>query len=48
MYNEDAVKELDRDIAQRYFEEEGLTVPGPVAQKPKVSAAELAAEHDKI
>ena len=47
MLNEDAVKAMDRDIANRFFEEEGLEVPTPVAQKPKVSAAQLAAEHEK-
>ena len=29
--NEDAVKELDRDIALRFFEDEGLPVPEPDA-----------------
>lgn len=47
MLNEDAVKELDRDIAARYFEDNALEVPNPVAQKPKVPAATLAAEHEK-
>jgi len=48
MLNEDAVKELDRDIAVRFFEEEGMPVPSPDAQKPKVPAATLAAEHDRV
>jgi len=36
--NEDAVKELDRDIAVRFFEDEGMPLPQPDAQKPKLSA----------
>lgn len=37
--NEEAVKELDRDIAVRFFEDEGLPLPQPDAQKPKMPAA---------
>jgi Leucine-rich repeat (LRR) protein len=47
MLNEDSVKPLERDIAARFFEEEGSEVPGPTAQKPKVPASEIAAEHEK-
>lgn len=38
--NEDAVKELDRDIAVRFFEDEGYALPQPDAQKPKVPLGE--------
>lgn len=34
--NEDAVKELDRDIAVRFFEDEGMPIPEPDAQRPKM------------
>jgi len=37
--NEDAVKELDRDIAVRFFEDEGLPLPEPGAQKQKVNSS---------